>query len=111
MVEFQPTSHTDRFRVVGFDVKFQHVRVLEDVFTPRTAHLHVVVNPHVDVEQIRVLELLVARAALEHVSSGILVLFDFVDLKRTGRGEALAAMRAHPHSEDTKSHGSVSERK
>lgn len=92
-------------------MKFQDVRVFEYIFTPRTAHFHVVMNSHVDVEKIRVLELLVARATLEHVSSGILVLFDFVDLERTRRGEALAAVRAHPHSEERKSQESVSGRK
>ena len=100
MVKFEPASNANRFSVVGLDVKFQDVRVLEYVLAPRTAHLHVVMNSHVNVEQIRVFELLVARAAFEHVSSGILVLFDFVYLERTRRGEALAAVRAHPHSED-----------
>lgn len=85
-----------------FDVKFQDVRVLEYVFAPWAAHLYIVMNPHVDVKQIRVLELLVARAALEHVARGILVLFDFMDLERTRGGEALATVRAHPHSEERK---------
>jgi len=84
--------------VVRFDVKFQDVRVLEYVFAPWTAHLYIVMNPHVDVKQIRVFELLVARAALEHVARSILVLFDFMDLERTRGGEALATVRAHPHS-------------
>lgn len=72
--------------------------MLEYVFAPWTTHLYIVMNPHVDVEQIRVFELLVARAALENVARGILVLFDFVDLERTRGGEALATVRAHPHS-------------
>lgn len=94
-----------------FDVKFQDVRVLEYVFAPWTAHLNIVMNPHVDVEEIRVFELLVARAALEHVARGILVLFDFVDLECTRGGEALATVRAHPHSEERKLQGNVSVRK
>jgi len=44
----------------------------------------------------------VARATLEHMARGILVLFDFVDLERTRGGEALATVRAHPHSKKRK---------
>jgi len=98
MVKFQPAGNANRFGVMRFDVKFQDVRVLEYVFAPWTAHLNIVMNPHVDVEKIRVFELLVARATLEHMARGILVLFDFVDLERTRGGEALATVRAHPHS-------------
>lgn len=111
MVKFQPAGNANRFGVMRFDVKFQDVRVLKYVFAPRTAHLNIVMNPHVDVEKIRVFELLVARAALEHVARSILVLFDFVDLERTRGGEALATVRAHPHSEKRKSQGSVSVQK
>ena len=111
MVKFQPAGNANRFGVMRFNVKFQDVRVLEYVFAPWTAHLNIVMNPHVDVEKIRVFKLLVACAALEHVARGILVLFDFVDLERTRGGEALATVRAHPHSEKRKSQGSVSVQK
>ena len=111
VVKFQPTCNANRFGVMRFDVKFQDVRVLEYVFATRAAHLYIVMNPHVDVKQIRVLELLVTRAALEHVACSILVLFDFMDLERTRGGEALATVRAHPHSEERKLQGSVSVRK
>lgn len=83
VVEFQPAGDANRFRVMRFDVKFQDIRVLEYVLAPRTAHLYVVMNSHVDVEKIRVFEFLVARAAFKHVASGVLVLLDFMDLEGT----------------------------
>ena len=81
MVEFQTASHTNRFRVVRSDVKFQNIWVLKYVFAPRTAHLYIVMNSHVNVEEVRVLEFLVARAAFENVASGVFMLLDFVNLK------------------------------
>jgi len=81
VVKLEPTRNAHWFRMMCLDVDLETIRMLENVFATWTAHLDIVMDPHVNVKKIRVLEFLVARATFQDVTRGVLVLFHFVNLQ------------------------------